>query len=82
MNKLSQLVTEYRKKRGISQAKLAKSLGYGNPQFVSNWERGKCQVPKNKIRDISKILRISNLQILDAAMTDLKEEVLGQLKGA
>lgn len=33
--------------RGLTQAELAKALGYSSPQFVSNWERGLCLPPLN-----------------------------------
>lgn len=33
---------DHRKEAGLSQMTIAKKLGYGSPQFISNCERGLC----------------------------------------
>ncbi len=82
MTKLAEVVKEYRIKKGVSQVVLAKHLGYGNPQYVSNWERGNCQVPMEKLKKIATFLKIKNEIILGAVMVDAKLEAIQYLKGA
>ena len=43
-----EILREARSKTGMSQGELAKKMGYSNPQFVSNWERGLCCLPAKK----------------------------------
>ncbi len=54
MNELFRALGEHlqakRVKVGLSQGSVARKLGYSSPQFVSNFERGLCAPPLNKLK--------------------------------
>lgn len=55
---INKFLTSARVARSMTQASVAKKLGYLTAQYVSNWERGYCLPPKAKLREISKIFAI------------------------
>ena len=48
----------YRKAAGLSQLKVAHGLGYSCAQLISNFERGTCSLPKDKLFEYAKICKI------------------------
>jgi transcriptional regulator with XRE-family HTH domain len=72
---LGHLVKEYRRKSNISQIHLAKKLGYKNGQFVSNMERGLCNVPFSKVGELAKELNIPTDIIIDRMAEDFKANI-------
>lgn len=60
---------------GLSQLQLARELGYSSPQYVSNWERGICGPPLDKLNQLSKTLEI-NPQTLMSMILDETEQYL------
>jgi transcriptional regulator with XRE-family HTH domain len=53
-----------RQELGLSQGRLAGLLGYHTSQYISNIERGLCNLPLEKLGDYAKILRMERLQLL------------------
>ncbi len=49
-----------RKRAGMSQADLARDLGYTSAQFPSNWERGISLPPMDRLRDVAHLLQIKS----------------------
>ncbi len=47
---LGLFLKEYRLNKGLSQGAVARVLGYSSAQFVSNFERGLCSPPLQKLR--------------------------------
>lgn len=45
-------------KVGLSQAAVAKKLGYSSPQFISNWERGLARPPVKVIKRLISMYRL------------------------
>ena len=45
--------------KAYSQSELSKLLGYKNGQFISNVERGLCNIPLKMLTKVSEILEIS-----------------------
>jgi transcriptional regulator with XRE-family HTH domain len=76
---LGTLLREQRIKRGLTQADLAESLGNVHPQFVSNWERGLCAPPSERLREIISHLQLTPKKVIDTMMTDAKEEILAKI---
>lgn len=54
----------------LSQTDLSTLLGYKNGQFISNVERGLCNVPLKMMSRIAEILNISEAEIKTAILKD------------
>ena len=76
---VAKLLRERRVKLGISQSDLAKLLGYSNPQYVSNWERGLCSPPWGKIRRLLAELELHQSEFIEVYMDDYKRVLKKQL---
>ena len=59
-----------RKNLGLSQAVVAKRLGYITSQFVSNWERNLCSVPPKDWKKLCKLLEVDPVLRFNLAHTD------------
>jgi transcriptional regulator with XRE-family HTH domain len=57
--KLARFLRTARENAGLTQTEVAKKLGYGSSQFVSNWERGRSTPPMNALRPLSKMYKIN-----------------------
>lgn len=53
-----------------SQSELSELLGYKNGQFISNVERGLCNVPLKMMRKISEILEINPEELKVSILKD------------
>jgi transcriptional regulator with XRE-family HTH domain len=69
-----------RTETGISQLQLARDLGYTSPQYVSNWERGICGPPLDKLFDLSKILKISPQTLMNMILTETEDYLRNELR--
>lgn len=56
--KLAKFLRSSREAKALSQADVAKELGYSSPQFVSNWERGISSPPMDAIFKLAKIFDV------------------------
>lgn len=76
---LAQLLKGAREARGLSQAEVAKKLGYTSPQFISNMERGLCAPPLKAIKELVEMYRLKQDELIQAVMADqelfMKESV-------
>jgi len=59
--------------KSYSQSDLSLLLGYKNGQFISNVERGLCNVPLKMMKKISEVLDISGEEIKTAILKDHEE---------
>lgn len=72
----AKIIQGLRAEVGLSQADLAKKLGYASPQFISNIERGLCGVPIDKIKIIDKAYgKTYAKRIAMAKMFDFKKQL-------
>ncbi len=53
-----------RKRVGLTQSELSKKLGFGNPQFVSNIERGLAWLPPKSLKKFIRITKADADQIV------------------
>ena len=60
----------FKKVPDFSQHDLSEKLGYKNGQFISNVERGLCNIPFNKIVPLAYILDIPITPIKEAILAD------------
>ena len=65
----------HRNKVNLSQDEVAKQLGYNSPQFISNFERGLCMVPLNKIAKLIKLYKMNAEEVTDL-MVHLQEQYI------
>ena len=63
-----------REKKGYSQSKLAKVLGYSSGQFVSNWERGQSYPPVDRLAKMSLLLDLDHEELIKLYIIELGEE--------
>ena len=56
--------------RGYSQSELSHLLGYKNGQFISNVERGLCNVPLKMLRRVSEVLGVPKEDLKKAILDD------------
>lgn len=78
---LSQFLRKKRIEMQMSQAELASMLGYNNPQFVSNWERGLAQPPMRQTREICNILKIDKRTVIDLIVNNFRQDVEDLFRG-
>lgn len=71
---------ERRIKLGISQAKLAKKLGYGTAQVVSNFERGQSKLPLKKMSKLCAALKVPKSKVADLLISEYVESVKQAMK--
>lgn len=65
---------------GLSQLDLARKLGYSSPQYVSNWERGICGPPLDKLYELSTTLNISANTLLTMIMEETEAYLRNELR--
>lgn len=55
---LGKLLRQGREEKSLTQAEVATMLGYGSPQYISNFERGLCAPP---MKNLSKLVTVYGL---------------------
>ncbi len=73
--KVSQLIKERRQSLNISQEKLAKMLGVGTGQFISNIERGLCPMPKRKLKRVCRCLLLDRKVMYAACLEEAAQSI-------
>jgi transcriptional regulator with XRE-family HTH domain len=56
--------------RGVTQTELATVLGFGNGQYVSNWERGMCSPPLESIYVMIDLLNLPKDEVMNLIIDD------------
>jgi transcriptional regulator with XRE-family HTH domain len=68
MKELFQVLGEFlqskRIKAGLSQGDVATKLGYSSPQFISNFERGLCAPPLNKLKLLVQLYDLNGEEVM------------------
>ena len=72
---LGKYLRDKRKLKGMSQSDVAKKLGYSNPQFISNFERGLCAPPLKKLKILIGLYDLPKKELMKL-MLDLQERHL------
>ena len=75
MNNVNKILKIARMKKGYSQERVARLLGYSSPQFISNFERGECLLPLVKLKKMGEILGVDKHQIVRNLVLDYTGEL-------
>ena len=59
----------------LNQIDVARHLGYSSSQMVSNWERGRCSPPIEKLYELAQLLAIPKQAIMDLVLLDVKRKL-------
>lgn len=71
-----------REAKGLSQAEVAKHLGYTSPQFISNWERGTAAPPAKILFQLSRLYNVNSELLLGHLMEHMQQMLKSEyLKG-
>lgn len=73
MTKESKFVKRARKTSGLSQTQIAKKLGWGSGQFVSNIECGRSGMPLKRVKTFIELTGCSAKGFLKTKIADFKE---------
>lgn len=77
---LSVFLRECRMRSGLSQMQVARKLGYGTAQFISNWERGVSEPPLKALKILAKVYSVSVDDIFQVVLKTTIEKVTEDLK--
>ncbi|MDB5036696.1 MAG: hypothetical protein JWQ35_224 [Bacteriovoracaceae bacterium] len=64
-----------RRQANISQAEVSKALGYTSAQFISNFERGLCAPPLNKLRILITLYNLPVRELTNLLMREQKKYI-------
>jgi transcriptional regulator with XRE-family HTH domain len=78
---IRKLLKTSREKKKLTQVGLSKLLGFDNPQFVSNIERGLAGVPPKHFKKLAQILDIRPERFINAYIQDEIVRVTKIVKG-
>ncbi|MFN7455062.1 MAG: helix-turn-helix domain-containing protein [Pseudobdellovibrionaceae bacterium] len=80
-NRLGLFLKNKREAQGLTQSDVAKQLGYGSPQFISNIERGISSVPLKSLKTLVEMYGVSPEEIIDILLEEKKSQLLKALQG-
>ena len=78
--KLGQLLKELRENAGLNQRQVAHALGYGTPQFVSNWERGLSNPPVTVIKKVCRLYKTDASPVFETFVKEVLEKEESRLR--
>lgn len=76
---LNKLIRSRRLELGMSQMKLSKLLGYREPYFLSNIERGRSVFPKGKLKRLRRALLLDERVLIDVLLRDYSVNIYRHL---
>jgi len=77
---LGRFLAKKRLEAGLTQVDVSTSLGYDSAQYVSNWERGECPPPLNKLREVARVLKIAPEEIISFMVRETQSYLEDQLR--
>jgi transcriptional regulator with XRE-family HTH domain len=72
---LGDFLQSKRVKAGLSQGDVATKLGYSSPQFISNFERGLCAPPLNKLKLLVQLYDLSGDEVLKLMLKEQEKHL-------
>jgi transcriptional regulator with XRE-family HTH domain len=77
---LAEYLKQKRTEANLSQAEIAKKLGYSSAQFISNWERGKSAPPLRNLAALAELLGVRSDDLFAVFLKTSLQEVSDDLK--
>lgn len=77
---LAEILKQKRVAAGLSQRDVANKLGYGTPQFISNWERSISRPPIAAIKTVAALYKIEAQGLFEMILQEEVAEVTNALK--
>lgn len=72
---MSEFLRNKRIAASLSQADVAKELGYSSPQFISNWERGLVLPPLATLPQLLKLYNLNRNEVIDLLLQHTRNEI-------
>jgi transcriptional regulator with XRE-family HTH domain len=72
---LGDFLQSKRVKAGLSQGDVASKLGYSSPQFISNFERGLCAPPLNKLKLLVQLYDLNGDEVLKLMLKEQEKHL-------
>ena len=86
MKELFEVLGDYlqakRIKAELSQGDVATKLGYSSPQFISNFERGLCAPPLNKLKLLVSLYDLNSEELIRLMLKEEEKNLRKHLGGA
>lgn len=86
MTKFALFLKKSREAQQLSQSIVANTLGYGSPQFVSNWERGLSEPPMRFLSELAELYGIDSddlkARYIHARIDRFRERLTKQVWGS
>jgi transcriptional regulator with XRE-family HTH domain len=79
---ISVFLKNARIKSGLSQSDLSQRLGYTSPQIVSNWERGMCGAPLDKLYELVSLLNINKNELVERLLSEQEIILRSKIHGS
>ena len=80
LKSIGQYLYDRRTKINKTQAAIAKKLGFESSQYVSNWERGLCPPPKEKLIVIAQEYEVPRSELAQLMSAESKASIKRLLK--
>jgi transcriptional regulator with XRE-family HTH domain len=62
-----------REENGLTQLEVSRALGYTSSQYISNFERGLCTPPMKKLKQLVKLFRLDENEVLRMLVEQYEE---------
>lgn len=78
--KVGQFFRLHREKSGLTQAQVARKVGYGSPQFISNIERGISVAPLALMATLLKLYRANGARLTKIILASQEALLLQKIR--
>ena len=77
---ISSFLKSKRVDAGLTQLDVARKLGYGSSQFISNWERGLANPPAFVLKDLAKLYKLDPKELLEMLLSAVNDKICKEFK--
>lgn len=77
---IAKFYKEHRIKEALTQRLVGEQLGFTCSQFVSNWERGHCQLPEKHLNSVIHLYNINKKELFNIYYSNARKSVIRFLR--